>query len=126
MLGVGQARGLMGCTYWCHCKDCPSLSAAWRGIARRRWTDGNDRERVAFANPPAYENLATKTYSSPNAFPSALRRKRALVQNKVDDAEAAKEKDPIVSVVNVAIPRETLRRGIPDQRVDGRADIVAA
>lgn len=126
MLGVGQAHGLMGCTYWCHCKDSPRPSAAWRGIARRRWTDGNDRERVAFANPPAYENLATKTYSSPNAFPSALRRKRALVQNKVDDAEAAKEKDPIVSVDDIAIPRWTLPRGLPAQGVDGRADIVAA
>jgi hypothetical protein len=54
------------------------------------------------AHRPAYENLATKTYSSPNAFPSALRRKRALVQNKVDDAEAAKEKDPIVSLARGA------------------------
>jgi len=46
----------------------------------------------------AYENLPTKTYSSPNAFPSSLRSKRALVQNKVDDSEAATDKDPIVSL----------------------------
>ncbi|KAK1923233.1 DNA-directed RNA polymerase i 13.7 kda polypeptide [Papiliotrema laurentii] len=43
----------------------------------------------------SYENLPTKTYSSPNAFPSTLRSKRALVINKIDDAEAAKDKDPI-------------------------------
>jgi len=43
----------------------------------------------------SYENLPTKTYSAPNAFPSALRSKRDLVQNKVTDQEAAQEKDPI-------------------------------
>lgn len=42
----------------------------------------------------SYENLATKTYSSANAFPSALRAKRALVQN--DEAgEAVKGRDPV-------------------------------
>lgn len=45
----------------------------------------------------AYENLPTKTYSSPNAFPSSLRSKRALVQNKIDAGEAAKGRDPVVS-----------------------------
>lgn len=45
----------------------------------------------------AYENLPTKTYSSPNAFPSSLRSKRALVQNKLDAGEAAKGRDPVVS-----------------------------
>jgi hypothetical protein len=45
----------------------------------------------------AYENLPTKTYSSPNAFPSSLRSKRALVQNNVDEGEEAKDKDPVVS-----------------------------
>lgn len=47
----------------------------------------------------AYENLPTKTYSSPNAFPSSLRSKRALVQNKLDAGEAAKGRDPVVSLV---------------------------
>lgn len=46
--------------------------------------------------PVAYENNPTKTYSAPNAFPSPLRSKRALVQNTVDDGEAAKDRDPIV------------------------------
>lgn len=45
----------------------------------------------------AYENLPTKTFSSANAFPSALKAKRALVQNNVDEGEAAKDRDPIVS-----------------------------
>ncbi|OCF45652.1 DNA-directed RNA polymerase I subunit RPA12 [Kwoniella heveanensis CBS 569] len=43
----------------------------------------------------SYENLPTKTYSSPNAFPSSLRSKRALVQNKVAGGEAAKDRDPV-------------------------------
>ncbi|KAK8850589.1 hypothetical protein IAR55_004508 [Kwoniella newhampshirensis] len=43
----------------------------------------------------SYENLPTKTYSSPNAFPSPLRSKRALVQNTVDGGEAAKGRDPV-------------------------------
>ncbi|AAW42637.2 DNA-directed RNA polymerase I subunit RPA12 [Cryptococcus neoformans] len=43
----------------------------------------------------SYENLPTKTYSSPNAFPSSLRSKRALVQNKLDAGEAAKGRDPV-------------------------------
>ncbi|WWC72648.1 uncharacterized protein I206_106612 [Kwoniella pini CBS 10737] len=43
----------------------------------------------------SYENLPTKTYSSPHAFPSTLRQKRALVQNKVQDGEAAKDRDPV-------------------------------
>ncbi|WRT70771.1 uncharacterized protein IL334_007770 [Kwoniella shivajii] len=43
----------------------------------------------------SYENLPTKTYSAPNAFPSELRSKRALVQNKVHDGEAAKDRDPV-------------------------------
>lgn len=47
----------------------------------------------------AYENLPTKTYSSPNAFPSSLRSKRALVQNKLDAGEAAKGRDPVVSFI---------------------------
>lgn len=45
----------------------------------------------------AYENLPTKTYSSPNAFPSALRSKRALVQNTMTGDEAAVDRDPVVS-----------------------------
>lgn len=45
---------------------------------------------------PAYENLPTKTYSSANAFPSALKSKRALVQNSLTDGDAAKDRDPIV------------------------------
>jgi len=56
-----------------------------------------DTENVKLI-PLAYENLPTKTYSSPNAFPSSLRSKRALVQNKVDDSEAATDKDPIVRI----------------------------
>jgi hypothetical protein len=55
----------------------------------------------------AYENLPTKTYSSPNAFPSSLRSKRALVQNKVDDSEAATDKDPIVSFAQYSIQYNT-------------------
>lgn len=47
---------------------------------------------------PAYENLPTKTYSSPHAFPSALRSKRALVQNTMTGDEAAVDRDPVVSV----------------------------
>jgi hypothetical protein len=47
---------------------------------------------------PAYENLPTKTYSSPNAFPSALKSKRALVQNTRTDEEASKGRDPIVGI----------------------------
>ncbi|ORY31255.1 hypothetical protein BCR39DRAFT_527143 [Naematelia encephala] len=43
----------------------------------------------------SYENLPTKTYSSPTAFPSALRSKRALVQDQLTDGERAKEKDPV-------------------------------
>lgn len=45
----------------------------------------------------AYENLPTKTYSSPHAFPSALRSKRALVQNTMTGDEAAVDRDPVVS-----------------------------
>lgn len=45
----------------------------------------------------AYENLPTTTYSSPNAFPSSLRSKRALVQNTTTEEQAAKSKDTIVS-----------------------------
>lgn len=52
---------------------------------------------VLFCFGVAYENLPTKTYSSPNAFPSSLRSKRALVQNKLDAGEAAKGRDPVVS-----------------------------
>lgn len=52
---------------------------------------------VPFCFGVAYENLPTKTYSSPNAFPSSLRSKRALVQNKLDAGEAAKGRDPVVS-----------------------------
>lgn len=48
---------------------------------------------------PAYENLPTKTYSSPHAFPSALRSKRALVQNTMTGDEAAVDRDPVVSIV---------------------------
>lgn len=48
-------------------------------------------------NPVAYENLPTTTYSSPNAFPSSLRSKRALVQNTTTEEQAAKSKDTIVS-----------------------------
>lgn len=44
----------------------------------------------------AYENLPTKTYSSPNAFPSALKSKRDLVQNTMDEGEQAVNKDPVV------------------------------
>lgn len=47
---------------------------------------------------PAYENLPTKTYSSPHAFPSALRSKRALVQNTMTGDEAAVDRDPVVSI----------------------------
>ncbi|EIW70105.1 hypothetical protein TREMEDRAFT_29871 [Tremella mesenterica DSM 1558] len=43
----------------------------------------------------AYENLPTKTFSGPNAFPSPLRSKRALVQNTISGQEAAKGRDPI-------------------------------
>ncbi|KAI9637079.1 uncharacterized protein MKK02DRAFT_45787 [Dioszegia hungarica] len=43
----------------------------------------------------SYENNPTKTYSSPNAFPSQLRAKRALVQNTQTGGEAAKDRDPI-------------------------------
>lgn len=52
---------------------------------------------VPFCFGIAYENLPSKTYSSPNAFPSSLRSKRALVQNKLDAGEAAKGRDPVVS-----------------------------
>ncbi|CAK9780002.1 DNA-directed RNA polymerase i 13.7 kda polypeptide [Cutaneotrichosporon oleaginosum] len=45
----------------------------------------------------SYENLPTKTYSSANAFPSALKAKRALVQNTVEEGEAAKDRDPIAN-----------------------------
>ncbi|BEJ15062.1 hypothetical protein CspHIS471_0408290 [Cutaneotrichosporon sp. HIS471] len=45
----------------------------------------------------SYENLPTKTFSSANAFPSALKAKRALVQNNVDESEAAKDRDPIAN-----------------------------
>lgn len=45
----------------------------------------------------AYENLPTTTYSSPQAFPSSLRSKRALVQNTTTEEQAAKSKDTIVS-----------------------------
>lgn len=45
----------------------------------------------------AYENLDTKTYSNPAAFPSILRQKRALVQNKLTDSERATNQDPVVS-----------------------------
>jgi hypothetical protein len=44
----------------------------------------------------AYENLPTTTYSSPHAFPSSLRSKRALVQNTTTEEQAAKSKDTIV------------------------------
>ncbi len=44
----------------------------------------------------AYENLDTKTYSHSQAFPSALRQKRALVQSKADDGSRQKGRDPIV------------------------------
>lgn len=47
---------------------------------------------------PAYENLDTKTYSNPAAFPSVLRQKRALVQNKLTDSERATNQDPVVSL----------------------------
>ncbi|KAK4686143.1 hypothetical protein P7C73_g3986, partial [Tremellales sp. Uapishka_1] len=57
----------------------------------------------------SYENLATKTYSNPAAFPSPLRSKRALVQNKVSDGEAAKGRDPVVSIY-IPSPRSK-RRG---------------
>jgi hypothetical protein len=50
------------------------------------------------ADAIAYENNPTKTYSSPNAFPSQLRAKRALVQNTQTGGEAAKDRDPIVSL----------------------------
>ncbi|KAJ9113588.1 hypothetical protein QFC20_001940 [Naganishia adeliensis] len=43
----------------------------------------------------SYENLNTKTYSHPAAFPSSLRQKRALVQSKDDDGTRQKGKDPI-------------------------------
>ncbi|KAL7423077.1 DNA-directed RNA polymerase I core subunit rpa12 [Cryptotrichosporon argae] len=43
----------------------------------------------------SYENLATKTYSSPNAFPSPLKAKRQLVQNTIKGGEAAKDRDPV-------------------------------
>lgn len=45
----------------------------------------------------AYENLDTKTYSHPQAFPSVLRQKRALVQSKAEDGSRQKGKDPVVS-----------------------------
>lgn len=44
----------------------------------------------------AYENLPTKTYSAPDAFPSALKSRRALVQNTMDEGEQAKARDPVV------------------------------
>lgn len=60
---------------------------------------GDDTDRFFFFFWVAYENLPTKTYSSPNAFPSSLRSKRALVQNKLDAGEAAKGRDPVVSFI---------------------------
>lgn len=56
-------------------------------------------DAVLFLGRLAYENLPTKTYSSPNAFPSSLRSNRALVQNKLDAGEAAKGRDPVVSFI---------------------------
>lgn len=44
----------------------------------------------------AYENLDVKTYSHPNAFPSSLRQKRALVQGHKDDGTRQKDDDPVV------------------------------
>lgn len=62
------------------------------------WADETDRSFLFWlCFGVAYENLPTKTYSSPNAFPSSLRSKRALVQNKLDAGEAAKGRDPVVS-----------------------------
>jgi hypothetical protein len=53
----------------------------------------------------AYENLPTTTYSSPQAFPSSLRSKRALVQNTTTEEQAAKSKDTIVSYIKLIISR---------------------
>ncbi|KAG7571120.1 hypothetical protein FFLO_00945 [Filobasidium floriforme] len=44
----------------------------------------------------SYENLDVKTYSHPNAFPSSLRQKRALVQGHKDDGTRQKDDDPVV------------------------------
>lgn len=54
------------------------------------------RCRRTLVPPPAYENLDTKTYSHPSAFPSILKQKRALVQSKEDEAASrAKGRDPV-------------------------------
>jgi len=50
----------------------------------------------------AYENLDVKTYSHPNAFPSSLRQKRALVQGHKDDGSRQKDEDPVVSPIHLA------------------------
>jgi hypothetical protein len=50
----------------------------------------------------AYENLDVKTYSHPNAFPSSLRQKRALVQGHKDDGSRQKDEDPVVSLTHLA------------------------
>ena len=57
----------------------------------------------------AYENLPTTTYSSPQAFPSSLRSKRALVQNTTTEEQAAKSKDTIVSRI-VSVPTSLMRQ----------------
>jgi DNA-directed RNA polymerase I subunit RPA12 len=58
----------------------------------------------------AYENLPTTTYSSPQAFPSSLRSKRALVQNTTTEEQAAKSKDTIVSYVKFVMTRADWNR----------------
>lgn len=51
---------------------------------------------VQLDTPTAYENLDVKTESHPNAFPSSLRQKRALVQGHKDDGSRQKDDDPVV------------------------------
>lgn len=78
------------------CSQCGRLEPASCKCALLFLFDETDRSFL-FLLVVAYENLPTKTYSSPNAFPSSLRSKRALVQNKLDAGEAAKGRDPVVS-----------------------------
>ena len=59
------------------------------------FTDHESSQRDAH-RPTAYENLDVKTYSHPNAFPSSLRQKRALVQGHKDDGTRQKDEDPVV------------------------------
>jgi hypothetical protein len=66
--------------------------------SERSDTFGNTIVVVDVLSYSAYENLDVKTYSHPNAFPSSLRQKRALVQGHKDDGSRQKDEDPVVSL----------------------------